>query len=176
MKIWFLTTEFPPFYGGGIGTYMSHAVQMFAAAGHEVTVFVPGEENIEQRQSARIRLIRFRPGHDDLGKAAGSPEPDAHPAFPFNVMSYWPAMSYRFAIEVGKLIAREGPPDLIEVQDYSGIGYYLLQQKLLGQAGLSETLILVHLHTPGFEILALDRFPDYRLPEYWVGRMERFSI
>lgn len=176
MKIWFLTTEYPPFYGGGIGTYMSQAVQMFAGAGHEVTVFVQGPENLEQQQAARVRLIRFRTGSDDLARQAPGPEPDDHPAFPFNVMSYWPALSYKFALQVRERISSEGPPDLIEVQDYGGLGYYLLQQKWLGYAGLEDVPVLVHLHTPTFEILSIDQYPDYRLPEYWVGRMERFSI
>lgn len=176
LKLWFLTTEYPPFFGGGIGTYMRHAAQMFAGAGHEVTVFVPDKENVEYQQANRIRVVRFRSGSDDLGEEAPGPEPDDHPAFPFNIMSYWPALSYSFALKVRQFIEREGPPDFIEVQDYGGIGYYLLQQKWLGYNGLLDVPVIMHLHTPSFEILPLDQYPSYRLPEYWVGRMERFSI
>jgi len=176
MKIWFLTTEYPPYYGGGIGTYMQHAAQMFAGAGHEVTVFVPGREKTEEQQSARHRLIQFRAGVNDLESEAPGPEPDAHPAFPFNVMSYWPALSYQFALQVREFIAREGPPDVIEAQDYGGISYYLLQEKLLGCPGLAGIPVLVHLHAPTFELLPENQYPDYKLPEYWVGRMEKFCI
>ncbi|TEB09722.1 glycosyltransferase [Pelotomaculum propionicicum] len=176
MKIWFLTTEYPPYYGGGIGTYMQHAAQMFAGAGHEVTVFVPGLERTEELQSARLRLLRFRSGVNDLESAAPGPEPDDHPAFPFNVMSHWPALSYQFALQVREFIAREGPPDVIEAQDYGGISYYLLQEKLLGYPGLAGVPVLVHLHAPTFELLPENQYPDYRLPEYWVERMEKFCV
>ncbi|AGL03787.1 glycosyltransferase [Desulfoscipio gibsoniae] len=176
MKLWFLTTEYPPFFGGGIGTYMKHAVQMFAGAGHEVTVFVHGQENQELRQTERVRVVRFRSGCDDLGQETAGPEPDDHPAYPFNIMSHWPALSYCYAMQVRRYMDREGLPDVIEVQDYGGLGYYLLQQKWLGYAGISQVPVLVHLHTPTFEILTLDQYPAYRLPEYWAGRMEKFSI
>jgi len=175
LKLWFLTTEYPPFYGGGIGTYMWHAARMFAGDGHEVTVFVSDQKNAEQ-QAEGIRVIRFRSGEDELAGGAYGPEPDDHEAFPFNVLSHWPALSYCFASKVREYIEQEGAPDFIEVQEYGGIGYYLLQQKWLGCKELTGVPVIVHLHTPTFEILDLDQFPSYRIPEYWVGRMERFSI
>ncbi|OAT86068.1 glycosyltransferase [Desulfotomaculum copahuensis] len=177
MQLWFLTTEYPPFYGGGIGTYMQHATRMFARAGHDVTVILPGDEDGVEHPEDRIEVVRFRRGDMFLGsEVLPDTEPDGHPAFPHNVMSHWPALSYQFADAVQKLLATGGSPGLIEVQDYGGIGYYLLQKKWLGYAGLAEIPLIVHLHTPTFEILALDQYPDCRLPEYWVGQMEKFCI
>ena len=40
MKIWFLTGEFAPDFGGGIGTYVENCAKMFAKAGDDVTVIV----------------------------------------------------------------------------------------------------------------------------------------
>ena len=40
MKIWFLTGEFAPDFGGGIGTYVENCAKMFAEAGDDVTVIV----------------------------------------------------------------------------------------------------------------------------------------
>ncbi|MDD2553416.1 MAG: glycosyltransferase [Desulfotomaculaceae bacterium] len=176
MKLWFLTTEYPPFYGGGIGTYMQHAAQMFAGAGHEVTVFIPDQVNSEERPAERVRLVRFRSGLDTPEAAPPGPEPDDHPAFPFSVMSYWPALSWQFAAIVREFTAREGPPDIIETQDYGGIGYYLLQQKLVGYPELAGLPVLVHLHAPTFELLPENQYPSSRLPEYWVGQMEKFCL
>ena len=45
MKIWFLTGEFAPEFGGGIGTYVENCAKMFAKAGDDVTVIVRGNNN-----------------------------------------------------------------------------------------------------------------------------------
>ena len=49
MKIWFLTGEFAPDFGGGIGTYVENCAKMFAQAGDDVTVIVRSiNENKEE--------------------------------------------------------------------------------------------------------------------------------
>jgi glycogen synthase len=40
MNIWILTSEFPPTVIGGLARYVANDADMFARAGHQVTVIV----------------------------------------------------------------------------------------------------------------------------------------
>ena len=50
MKIWFLTGEFAPEFGGGIGTYVENCAKMFAQKGHDITVIVRGNKSTKSIQ------------------------------------------------------------------------------------------------------------------------------
>ena len=67
MTYWLLTTEYPPFYGGGISTYCGITAAMLAGEGHGVTVFVSDNsvDNVVVATQAGVRLVRFKP---DAGK------------------------------------------------------------------------------------------------------------
>jgi glycogen(starch) synthase len=177
MNIWLVTSEFPPWFGGGIGTYAYNAARMFSQAGHHVTVLTQSAQASDDLEGERLRVVRFvsRESHLKDRVPPGTP-PDAHPAFPFTCMSYWPALSYQFADEIVRCIQRYGHPDVIEVQDYNAIGYYLIQRKLLREPLLADLPVVVHLHSPSFGIRRADRSPQYLLPEYWIGQMEKFCM
>jgi glycosyltransferase involved in cell wall biosynthesis len=102
--------------------------------------------------------------------------PDTHPAYPYNVLSYWPALSYQIAEEVLRLLEKLPTPDVIESQEYSALPYFLLQRKLTEQTPLRKIPILVHLHSPSFELAIPNHELRYRFPEYWVSQMEKFCI
>jgi len=177
MNIWILTSEFPPQTGGGIGTYAYNEGRMFSSAGHEVTVLTPSQEASDGLEAERLRVVRFVPRRVHLDEyVPPGTSPHEHPAFPFTCMSYWPALSYQFADEVVRCIECHGPPDVIEVQDYNAVGYFLIQRKLLGEAPLSDLPIVVHLHSPQFGVRRANKSPQYVLPEYWIGQMEKFCI
>lgn len=177
MNIWLVTSEFPPWFGGGIGTYAYNAARMFSLAGHQVTVLTQSARASDDLEGERLRVVRFvsREFHLKDRVPADTP-PDAHPAFPFTCLSYWPALSYQFADEIVQCIQRYGCPDVIEVQDYNAIGYYLIQRKLLGESPLADLPVIVYLHSPSFGIRRANRSPQYLLPEYWVGQMEKFCL
>lgn len=162
MRYWIITSEFPPSFGGGIGTYVSHAARMLAHAGHEVTVLVRDEHRdaVETLEDG-VRVVRFRhcqgPAYDCMG--------------------YWAALSYQYADEILDRIDADGAsPDVIEMQDYNAIGYYALTRKYLGEKRLERTRMVVYLHTPTFETQRANQAPQYRLPEYWIGRMEQWTM
>lgn len=163
MKVWLLTTEYPPFYGGGIGTYCMHTVRMLESHGHRVTVFVNddsiGSEYLEDRYG-ETRIVRFTHRTDTTTKHLG------HTA----------AVSFKLSEIVEAFVAREGPPDIIESQEYLGLPYFLLQKKRALWPMLQATPIIVTLHSPTFVCKHLNREPIYRLPDYWIGEMERFCI
>lgn len=177
MNIWILTSEFPPQTGGGIGTYAYNAARMFSLAGHEVTVLTQSTRPGESMEGERLRVLRFVPRRVHLDEyVPPDTSPDEHPAFPFTCLSYWPALSYQFADEVAKAIERDGRPDVIEVQDYNALGYYLIQRKLLRDPLLGDCPVLVHMHSPQFAVRTANQSPQYLLPEYWIGQMEKFCL
>lgn len=163
MKIWLLTTEYPPQFGGGIGTYCLHSARMFASQGHEVTVItcdptLEGDRSVDNQDG--VRVVRFKPGNQPFY---------AH-------LGYSAALSYDFSECVEAEIREQGAPDVIEAQDYLGIGYFLLQKKKVNWPGLTDIPVVVTLHTPKFICDLVDQSPLYRFPNFWIGEMERFCI
>ena len=163
MKYWILTTEYPPFYGGGISTYCAHTAHMLTERGHQVTVFVP-DESIPERlivsEINGVRVVRFKPGQSKA----------------YQYLGYVAALSYQFSEIVEEFVQLDGPPDIIESQDYLGISYFLLQKKFTLHKKLENLTIVLTLHTPKFICDLYDQAPVYRFPNFWIGEMERFCI
>lgn len=163
MKYWILTSEYPPFYGGGISTYCHITARAMAQRGIAVRVFVPDTAvpayEVTTAQ-ANLTVVRFNPDYCKHGGTLG----------------YAANLSYSFAEIVKKFVASEGAPDYIEAQDYLGITYYLQQFKLTGLLVLEQTPIIVTLHSPAFVYLEYNRVPTYRFPEFWTCEMEKASI
>ena len=163
MNYWLLTTEYPPFHGGGISTYCFFTARMLAAAGDTVTVFVQDDsvtDYILSEPAPGITLIRFNSHRNNLQAALG----------------YTARLSYAFAEIVRTMIEEKGKPDFIEAQDYQGIAYYLTQFKHAGYAFLAGIPILITLHSPAFLYLEYNRVPTYRFPDFWTGEMEKQAI
>ncbi|HEU5089160.1 MAG TPA: glycosyltransferase, partial [Roseiflexaceae bacterium] len=176
MRIWLLTSQFPPTIAGGIARYVANAAEMFAQGGHEVVVLAADTSDGEEILRGGARLVRFRP-RATLRNQPHRGEAASHPAFPYNVLSYWPALSYEIAERASMLAQHDGVlPDVIECQEYAALPYYLIQRRLTEDHVLGRTPVVVHLHSPDFGIRRANQEPQYRLPSYWVGRMESFAI
>jgi len=163
MNYWLLTTEFPPFYGGGIATYCLNTAEMLAGQGYSVTVITPGTDStssLKKEATGTYKVIRFDPRHSEFEKYIG----------------YFGGLSYRFAEVAEQLIAEGNIPDIIESQDYQGIAYYLLQFKLLKQGPLSNVPVVITLHSPAFVYLDVNRTPLYKFPEYQACEMEKQAL
>jgi glycosyltransferase involved in cell wall biosynthesis len=162
VKYWLLTTEYPPFYGGGISTYCYHTCCMLSEKGHQMTVFVNDRTVrsivIEQKKEARI--IRFNPNLTKTDAFLGS---IAH-------------LSYEFAMIVKQFIDEEGKPDHIESQDYNGIAYFLLQHRACLFDWCQGIPMVITMHSPSFLYLEYNQAPVYKRPNFWIGEMERFCI
>lgn len=163
MKYWLITTEFPPIHGGGISTYCWHTAKMFSEKNHEVTVFVNdhsvnkvSKEKVEEN----ITLIRFNPNQVKIGSALGH---DAR-------------LSLEFANIVELEMQQSGVPDILETQDYLGIGYYILQKKALLYPLFKGLKVVLTMHAPSFLYLDYNQVPYYNFPEYWTGEFEKASI
>jgi glycosyltransferase involved in cell wall biosynthesis len=163
MNYWLITTEFPPIHGGGISTYCWHTSKMLADAGHIVTVFINDytlSKTTTIKIADNINLIRFKPSQVKIGKALG----------------YDARLSLEFANIIEKQIEIDGVPDILETQDYLGIGYYILQKKYLLYPNFKDLKVVLTMHAPNFLYLDYNQVPLYNFPEYWTGEMEKASI
>jgi glycosyltransferase involved in cell wall biosynthesis len=162
MKYWLLTTEYPPFYGGGISTYCYFTARMLAQKDHTVTVFTP-ENSVKDYQiqtEGNIRVMRFNSNRSGFQHTLG----------------YTARLSYAFAHMIKEMVEQEGPPDFIEAQDYLGIAYYLQQFKLFNYVPLRKVPIVLTLHSPAFLYLEYNRVPTYKFPDFWTCEMEKATI
>ena len=177
MNIWILTSQFPPTVVGGIARYVASAADMFAAAGHQVTVVAVDQVDDEQVLPSGVRLLRFAPRGRTFARDIPRDTTEQNPAFPYNLLAPPIALSYELAERVSAYVQRDGVlPDVIECQEYAALPYYLIQRRLVERHLLSDVPLVLHLHSPDFCITRANRQPRHRLPGYWVGRMERFCM
>ncbi|MFL5745336.1 MAG: glycosyltransferase [Niastella sp.] len=163
MNYWLLTTEYPPFHGGGISTYCYHTACMLVEQNIKITIFVP-DDNVTDFKITNTpegnRIIHFNTNRTNSAEYFG----------------YTARLSYEFASIVLLLIQQEGKPDIIEAQDYLGIGYYLLQYKHLLYEEVKDIPVVITLHSPAFLYLEYNRVPTYRFPDFQTCQMEKEAI
>ncbi len=162
MNYWILTTEYPPFYGGGISTYCYHTACMLTQKGYNITVIVcdSNVKSIEINLKEEARVIRFNPSITKSTSFLGETT----------------NLAYAFAMVVRKLIHEGEKPDLIESQDYNGIAYFLLQFKACLADWCKDIPTVLTLHAPSFLYIQYNQGPSHKNPNFWIGEMERFSI
>lgn len=167
MNIWYLTTEYPPYFGGGIATYSRLTVAGWRMMGHQVTVVVRDPEGVTQdglvaeRPEPGVTVVRFggryRPAGTDGLVGVGE-------------------VAWQYQAAVLEWIRATEPPDILETQDFNAIAYFLLARRAALDPALPPFPVVVTIHSPKF---LLDPYEDtslYRLPEYWIGHMERFVL
>jgi len=177
MNVWILTSQFPPTVLGGIARYVANAADMFARAGHQVTVVAVDQTEGEEVRPSGVRVLRFVPRGRMFERHVSQDATDRNPAFPYNILAHPVALSYELAERVSAYVQCDGVlPDVIECQEYAALPYYLIQRRLVERHLLSDVPLVLHLHSPDFCITRANRQPRYRLPGYWVGRMERFCM
>lgn len=162
MKYWLLTTEFPPQYGGGIGTYCYQWCALLRDHTHTVTVFIPDKNEKSYRETLQenIRVIYFSPYLEDSSSFLG----------------YETMISYSFSKIVEIYLQKEGLPDWLESQEYNGIAYYILQKKHLHFPLFRDLKVLITCHCPSFITFEHNHINTYQLPYFWIGEMERFCM
>lgn len=176
MKIWLLTSETPLFNPGGIARYVDNFARYLSAAGHRVTVFGRDGEQRDREIQPGYQYRSVVPRWDLCAQPGAGTRPDDHPAFPYNVLDYWGAFSYQMAAAVLAEMEADGPPDVIESQEYCALPYYLLQRKLTEGGGLDAIPVVVNAHSPDFIIREFNEEPRYQFPHYWTGRLEKFCL
>lgn len=130
LRIVYVSWEYPPQFGGGIGTYVYAVAHGMARRGHDVTVVTVGREPYPHREADdRVHVLRLPIGASTSADPAG-------------VLRGW---QNRADAVAGALrgLARRGV-DIIEFADYRGEGVTWLGSTQPGERPAS----LVRLHTP----------------------------
>ena len=163
LVIWYLTAEYPPFFGGGIGTYSRLTVAGWLGEGHRVTVFlydpgVAGSALVVDTPEGGLTVLRFGVGYG--GPGAGALASEAQTA-------------WRYAEAVADWTHHESPPDIVETQDFDGLAYFLLMRQRALDPALPSCPVVVTVHNPNFVLDAYEHRARHLLPRYWTGHMER---
>ena len=136
MNLALVSREFPPFHGGGIGTYAANVSRALADAGagvHVITESAPSHPRLELDRGVTIH--RLTTPHDDAP---------------------WPVRLSAFSIAAARRIlelAHSGAIDAAEFAECEGAGAALA---LLDR----RVPTIVHLHTPTEALVALDSLPS----------------
>jgi glycosyltransferase involved in cell wall biosynthesis len=162
MKVWLLTTEYPPFSGGGISTYCMHTVTMLAEKSVDITVFLcdRNTKGITVGKENGIRVVRFSPFEYNEK----------------NFLGYETLVSFAFAQVIRSFIRDEDAPDIIESQEYNGIAYFCLLYKKLLYPEFQRPVFTVTIHAPSFICQPFNNISSFKLPYYWIHEMERFCL
>ncbi len=159
-RVAIVSREYPPFFGGGIGTYARSVVPALARAGcavHVVTQAYDGT-NARVETSGRVTVHRI----PVMGGGAG-----------------WSAATARFAVEAGRLVAdlaAQKQIDIAEFPECEAPGFGWIAARCV-RRGLGVPAVVV-LHTPSEVLYALRSLPGVRLtPEFVAGVLsERAAI
>ncbi|MBI5863780.1 MAG: glycosyltransferase, partial [Planctomycetes bacterium] len=129
LRIVYVSWEYPPLFGGGIGTYVHAITRVLAARGHRITVITVGRDFAPQREILDgVTVLRLPVLCAGTGPAAD--------------LRSWQLRSQAVA-DALRALCRTGV-DLIEFADYRGEGVQFLKQTEPG----SRPVCVVRLHAP----------------------------
>lgn len=157
-----ITPEFPPFFGGGIATYCRFLVEGLEKNDVDVDVFVPNWQSNE----TDIQKIGNHTVHNISVSTWGA---SAEHLTGHMLASYAIASYLR---NLGDFISFE----YIEVIDYGAIGYYLLKNRLLSGSYFKNTKIIVSSHGPKVALMKFAGEIEEKLPDYFVGYAELWTM
>jgi glycosyltransferase involved in cell wall biosynthesis len=152
VNICLISREYPPFFGGGIGSYTERFARALAGAGHRavvVTVSDDGEERREERDGVAVVRLPFvagdgRGGFDWSGPHAAVATDATRAAFcQFHPVSVF-AMGVAAALP---RIVREFGIEAIEAPDTGALAWFVLNARRNGAAwakGLPPVTTVVH--------------------------------
>lgn len=162
MRIGLLTTEFPPFYGGGIGTYCGNFARGLVQAGHEVHVLVPGEHSgLVDGVHVHPFTMPDAPAGDTLNAGLAAFGPDFERTF---------HLSARL-----RAFVRETQVEIVESQEYLGLLYQSLYDRFWQRDPLVVPSI-VTLHGGCFDLFEADGLPKYQIASYMRWFLEDCAI
>jgi glycogen(starch) synthase len=172
MRIGLVSSEYPPFRGGGIGTYTAVTARLLAEAGHEVHVIANGWSRTDDRQDFashgiggggalihhRIPALTadYRPGpaHDGPG------DPDGWVCRARECSIYW-------SLQVARALdGLDVPLDVIEFPECFAEGWATLARRG-ALHGAVDAPVAITLHSPIHEIA---EFNLLRRTEAWIQR------
>jgi glycogen(starch) synthase len=141
-----VSREYPPFFGGGIGTYARHIAPALAAAGCRVHVITQAYDATHGRFSRHL-----------AGEKGGSLAVHRIPLI--GSAACWTGAMARFAVAAARKVAELAEDGLIDVAEFAeceaaGVALTAARAAGLGEDGVGVPVV-VHLHTPTELLYAL---------------------
>lgn len=182
MRIALVSHEYPPFRGGGIGTYATVMADVFARAGHQVHVvtnrFGYGSTNpqhaLPYHREGNLHIHRVDALTDDWH--ARPPHDDAM-SVPGRVYRHWSPYLYyaeRVADELERIHA-EHRLDVAEFPECAAEGFSAIRRKREGLS-LTDLPMTVTLHSPIWEIYQYNLYSRHNVGFYRRTMMEEYTI
>lgn len=149
LSIILISREYPPFVGGGIGSYTVRLARALADAGHRpvvITVSADGQEHREHAAGVTVVRLPFLQGND-----WSAPHPAiATPAVLAAFESFHPVAA--FAMQVAGTLPRlvqEYHADLIEAPDTGALAWFVLNERRLGLEAVRDLPpVVLTIHSP----------------------------
>lgn len=181
-----ISREYPPFIGGGIGTYTVRMARALAARGHEPVVVTVGDTDtpiVEEDGGVRVVRLPFLDhvdGQPDWSAPRGSIL--ASPTGPACHAAFW--AFHRESVLAMQLrehlpwLLETFEPAFIEAPDTGALLWFILNERRLGRGPLAEMgadgpPVVVHLHSPTAWIEELQGGPQMGRAMAELRSMER---
>lgn len=180
LRVGLVSFEYPPFHGGGIGTYAGIMSRWLAQAGHEVHVvangwgesFAPINGGPDLPDGLTVHRIRaFDREYEPLAPHDRLDDPLGNVARVWEKALFW---SFLVAEELSRINTQHGL-DVVEFPECFAEGYTALKWRESG-VGLVGLPMCIHLHTPIQDHTELNLARTY---ESWYRRrvmMEEYCI
>lgn len=186
MKIGLVSFEYPPFHGGGIGTYAGIMSRWLARSGHQVHVIANGWDGVGAGADPAAgldgltvhRVRGLDAGYHPLAPHDRLDDPLGIVCRRFDRSLYWSTL---VADELGR-VHREVGLEVVEFPECFAEGYASLRRRAAG-VDLVGLPMVVHLHTPIQDHTELNLGPTHeawyrrrvRMEEYCIRRADRLS-
>jgi glycosyltransferase involved in cell wall biosynthesis len=180
MNLCLISREYPPFFGGGIGTYAAQFAKAWSSRGHRVVVVtISGDGRLTRARDGAIGIttvrLPFVQGDDWSGPAPSIATPETIAVF--NQLWQVGALAMQVAAALPGLI-EEFSIDAIEAPDTGALPWFALNARRNGRGWASAgrpVPLVTHIHSPTEWIERWNRSvePGRRAAE--IGRMEEDS-
>ncbi len=190
MRICLVSCEYPPFHGGGIGTYAANISRYLAEAGHEVHVIANRWADYERADHGlfqpRVQQGNLWIHRIDALRADYGPRPAyAHAADPLGqICRIWDCSLFWsiHAAEALERLCREHQIEVVEFPECFAEGYLALRRRRLG-LGTADVPMTLTLHSPIYEVTEYNLYRKYRgwfqrrnmMEEYCIRHVDRMS-
>lgn len=159
MNVCLVSREYPPFFGGGIGTYNVQWARTLSRAGHRVVVVTVSDDGVQRREQADgLAVVRlpFLKGSDWSGPHPAIQSPRIAAAF----RSLHPVSAFALQVEqVMPALVREFSLDIIEVPDTGAVAWFGLNNRRLGGSWTALPPVVTTIHSPTAWIAHYNRQP-----------------
>lgn len=175
MNVCLISREYPPFFGGGIGTYAVHWAKALAGAGHQVVVVTisdDGAERQEEKDGVNVVRLPFIRGEDWSGPHPSIATPEAVAAF--RAFSPVSVFAMQVAAAMPRLM-RAFSFDIIEAPDTGALAWFGLNSRRTAGVWRDLPPVVTMIHSPTEWIAEQNRAPLKGRAERDLAAMERES-